>query len=112
MENYLLPLELNKGIKCRFYNAQSQLGNGFAKQGTDIFTYKRIKQTYFMGEGFSRNRYYHTVSFNDKFGHLGEKELNWKPNARTWSIAQNIDHLMVVNENLFSCFGFFERRRL
>ncbi len=42
-----------------------------------------------------------TQSFNDKFSHLGERELNWKPNARTWSIAQNIDHLMVVNETYF-----------
>ncbi len=42
-----------------------------------------------------------TQSFKDKFGHLGEKELNWKPNPQTWSIAQNIDHLMVVNETYF-----------
>lgn len=42
-----------------------------------------------------------TQAFKDKFGHLGEKELNWKPNPQTWSIAQNIDHLIVVNETYF-----------
>ncbi|MCZ2249221.1 MAG: DinB family protein [Bacteroidia bacterium] len=42
-----------------------------------------------------------TQSFKDKFGNLSEKELNWKPNPQTWSIAQNIDHLIVVNETYF-----------
>lgn len=42
-----------------------------------------------------------TQSFKTKFGHLSEQELNWKPNQQMWSIAQNIDHLIVVNETYF-----------
>ena len=42
-----------------------------------------------------------TRTFKEKFGHLGEKELNWKPNPQTWSIAQNIEHLIVVNKTYF-----------
>lgn len=42
-----------------------------------------------------------TQTFKDKFGHLSEQELNWKPNPQTWSIAQNIDHIIVVNETYF-----------
>ena len=38
-----------------------------------------------------------TVEFLQAFGHLNEEQLNWKPNSQTWSIAQNIDHLMVIN---------------
>ena len=34
-------------------------------------------------------------------GQLSIKELNWKPNANTWSIAQNIDHLIVINNTYF-----------
>lgn len=42
-----------------------------------------------------------TKLFQEKFGDLNEKELNWKPDSQTWSIAQNIDHLIVVNESYF-----------
>lgn len=35
------------------------------------------------------------------FGKLPDEQLNWKLNANTWSIAQNIDHLIVVNETYF-----------
>lgn len=28
-------------------------------------------------------------------------QLNWKPNAQTWSIGQNIHHLIVINETYF-----------
>ncbi|MBM3919009.1 MAG: DinB family protein [Sphingomonadales bacterium] len=34
-----------------------------------------------------------------EFGALTKEELNWKPNSDTWSIAQNLDHLIVVNES-------------
>ena len=40
-----------------------------------------------------------TSAFKKEFGHLSVKRLNWKPNAQTWSIAQNMDHLIVINES-------------
>lgn len=33
-----------------------------------------------------------------EFSTLTSEQLNWKPNSNAWSIAQNLDHLMVVNE--------------
>ncbi|MFK7948981.1 MAG: DinB family protein [Saprospiraceae bacterium] len=42
-----------------------------------------------------------TGLFKSKFGGLTANELNWKPNAETWSIAQNIHHLMTTNEEYY-----------
>ena len=42
-----------------------------------------------------------TQSFVQTFGDLSFEQLNWKPNAETWSIAENIDHLIVINETYF-----------
>ena len=39
-------------------------------------------------------------SFSE-FGSLTLEQLNWKPNANTWSIAQNLDHLIVINESYY-----------
>ena len=39
--------------------------------------------------------------FEKTFGSLTEAELNWKPHPSVWSIAQNIDHLMVINKTYF-----------
>lgn len=36
-----------------------------------------------------------------EFGTLTSELLNWKPNSSTWSIAQNLDHLIVVNETYY-----------
>lgn len=36
-----------------------------------------------------------------EFGALTSEQLNWKPNSTTWSIAQNLDHLIVVNETYY-----------
>jgi hypothetical protein len=36
-----------------------------------------------------------------EFGSLTSKQLNWKPNSNTWSIAQNLDHLVIVNETYY-----------
>jgi hypothetical protein len=36
-----------------------------------------------------------------EFGLLTSEQLNWKPNSTTWSIAQNLDHLIVVNETYY-----------
>ena len=36
-----------------------------------------------------------------EFGSLTSEQLNWKPNSNSWSIAQNLDHLIVVNETYY-----------
>ena len=38
------------------------------------------------------------------FGSLSTDQLNWKPNSETWSIGQNIDHLIVINSTYFPVF--------
>lgn len=40
-------------------------------------------------------------SFNHVFGKLSQDQLNWKPNLQSWSIAQNIDHIITINESYF-----------
>jgi len=40
-------------------------------------------------------------SFDREFASLTAKQLNWKPNAQTWSIAQNVDHLVTINESYY-----------
>lgn len=42
-----------------------------------------------------------TKQSQTEFGILTNEELNWKPNASTWSIAQNLAHLIVVNETYY-----------
>ncbi|MBK8565848.1 MAG: DinB family protein [Saprospiraceae bacterium] len=37
-----------------------------------------------------------TGQFKADFGKLSLAELNWKPNPQTWSIAQNMEHLIVI----------------
>jgi hypothetical protein len=44
---------------------------------------------------------YITEQVQAEFGKLTNEQLNWKPNASTWSIAQNLDHLIVVNETYY-----------
>lgn len=42
-----------------------------------------------------------TQKFLSAFSHLTEEELNWQPNPKTWSIAQNLDHLIIINQSFF-----------
>nr|WKN35247.1 DinB family protein [Tunicatimonas sp. TK19036] len=42
-----------------------------------------------------------TSRFQQTFGTLTAEQLNWKPDPSIWSIAQNIDHLMVINKTYF-----------
>lgn len=42
-----------------------------------------------------------TGQIKKEFGSLSVTQLNWKPNDRVWSIAQNIDHLIVVKESYY-----------
>ncbi|MGA1414085.1 MAG: DinB family protein [Candidatus Kapaibacteriota bacterium] len=45
-----------------------------------------------------------TQEVQSAFGTLTHEELNRKSNPDTWSIAQNLDHLMVINETYFPIF--------
>lgn len=42
-----------------------------------------------------------TNSFKSEFASLTADEINWKPNAQQWSVAQCIHHLIVVNESYY-----------
>jgi uncharacterized damage-inducible protein DinB len=42
-----------------------------------------------------------TNAFQKAFGQLTEMELNWKPDAKTWSVAQNLHHLITINETYY-----------
>jgi hypothetical protein len=42
-----------------------------------------------------------TQRFMNEFGNLSEEELNWKPSPKVWSVAQNLDHLMVINKTYY-----------
>jgi hypothetical protein len=39
--------------------------------------------------------------FEAEFGKLNAKQLDWKPNPETWSIAQNMNHLITINESYY-----------
>lgn len=45
-----------------------------------------------------------THDFSKNFGSLDHEQLNWKPDPQTWSIAQNVDHLIVTNSTYFPIF--------
>ena len=45
-----------------------------------------------------------TASFSHTFGSLNSDQINWKPDPNTWSIGQNIEHLIVINETYFPIF--------
>ncbi|MCH4821670.1 DinB family protein [Gramella lutea] len=46
-----------------------------------------------------------TGRFVNSFSMLSEKDLNWKPSPKVWSIAENIDHLITLNETYFPGFS-------
>jgi DinB superfamily len=45
-----------------------------------------------------------TEKFVGSFGSLTETQLNYKPDPNVWSIAQNIDHLILLNSSYFQNF--------
>ena len=45
-----------------------------------------------------------TAAFQVQFNALTFEQLNWKPDSKTWSIAQNLDHLIRINESYFPIF--------
>ena len=38
------------------------------------------------------------------FGHLTGEQLNWRPDAKSWSVAQCLDHLITINTLYFPIF--------
>lgn len=52
-----------------------------------------------------------TTKFLDSFGDLSKEDLNWKPDVQTWSIAQNIDHLINLNRSYFPTFENLKKGR-
>ncbi len=42
-----------------------------------------------------------TREFKESFGMLTIEQLNWRPIPNTWSIGQNIDHLIVINSTYY-----------
>ena len=44
---------------------------------------------------------HNTSEFLHHFKHLSAEELNWKPHPQVWSIAQHMDHIIVVNTSYF-----------
>jgi DinB superfamily len=38
------------------------------------------------------------------FGHLNTQQLNWKPAADSWSVAQCLDHLITINGKYYPVF--------
>jgi DinB family protein len=38
------------------------------------------------------------------FGHLNSDQLNWKPAADSWSVAQCLDHLVSINHEYYPVF--------
>ena len=45
-----------------------------------------------------------TEDCKSQFGELSLDQLNWKSNPDSWSIAQCIDHLIVINSSYFPIF--------
>lgn len=41
----------------------------------------------------------------DSFGYLDKETLVLKPNSKSWSIAENLDHLIKVNSSYFPIFN-------
>lgn len=52
-----------------------------------------------------------TEKFIQNFGLLSELQLNYKHNPDVWSIAQNIVHLILVNNAYFQYFDEIQKGR-
>ena len=52
-----------------------------------------------------------TAEFEEKFGTLTQDQLNWKLNSDSWSVAQNINHLIVINSTYFPILDQLENQQ-
>ena len=50
-----------------------------------------------------------TADVESAFGNLTADQLNWKPGPSQWSIAQCLEHLIVINGSYFPVFERIER---
>ena len=50
-----------------------------------------------------------TADVESAFGSLTPDQLNWKPSPSEWSIAQCLEHLIVINGSYFPVFERVER---
>ena len=46
-----------------------------------------------------------TSEYQRDLGQLSSTQLNWKPDPKSWSVGQCIDHVIVTNELYFSIFA-------
>jgi len=53
-----------------------------------------------------------TIQFQEMFSEVSYETLNKKPNEKQWSISQNIEHLMKVNQSYFPIFKTIEKGKL
>lgn len=51
-----------------------------------------------------------THDFEKTFGALSKEALNYKPSPQIWSIAQNIHHLIIINETYFPVLDRLKRK--
>jgi hypothetical protein len=42
---------------------------------------------------------------NTLFRHLNAQQINWKPSADRWSVAQCLEHLITINREYYPQFG-------
>jgi hypothetical protein len=49
-----------------------------------------------------------TRQYFETFGSLDSEQLNWKADPSSWSIAQNIDHIILLNKSYFQEFKLIE----
>lgn len=53
----------------------------------------------------------HSQVFVQRFGALNAAQLNWKPAPDQWSIAQNIQHLIIINESYYPVLESLHQNR-
>ncbi len=46
-----------------------------------------------------------STDFQQSFGSLSDKQINWKPAAESWSVGQCVEHLIKSNEMLYDVIG-------
>ena len=53
-----------------------------------------------------------SASFKDTFGHLSQDQLELKPDTGVWSIADNLRHLIRINESYYPLFEQLKNNEL
>ncbi|HMB62756.1 MAG TPA: DinB family protein [Eudoraea sp.] len=45
-----------------------------------------------------------TEKFKETFSDFTQKEMNFRPKEKVWSVAQNIEHIILLNNSYFEYF--------